>query len=587
MVKLQKELTELGYHFSVFLDGESLYSNITEEEWPQLYRMIGSVPSLVHSVMVGNDDISVIKCSFYENGQECVVVAFSNAGENIAEGQNYFQRHVIPYIWIFGIGTLLVIILVNACCSRWISSLIIPPMKEIRRGMQKIRRGELEGEITVFRQDELGEVSSEFNEMQRQLKLSKEEQAKYEAYRKELISSISHDLRTPLTTIKGYIRGILDGIANTDEKRLKYLLAVQTRTEDLENLINQLSAYNRMETHNFQYKMEKVRLEEFISEYLEENGDFILKNHLEFSVTAGGTEYIRMDRGAMKRVLDNLIINSIRYREKETGKIQIRIERRERRICLSLTDDGPGVGENDLERIFESFCRLDQSRSRCGEGSGLGLAIVKRIITDHQGQVYAKNNNGLESFRKGGYQAVILDLMLPGMNGFDVCKAIRKDSDVPILLVTARKEDIDKIKGLGLGADDYVVKPFSPVELIARVKAHIQIHRKLKTGERENFIQAGPLAIYPDSYLAYKNNRPLELTGREFELLLFLARNPNIVFSKERLFDHIWGMEAVGDISTVTVHINKLRDKIEDDPSEPQFIKTVWGVGYRFQKGRG
>lgn len=447
MVKLQKELTELGYHFSVFLDGESLYSNITEEEWPQLYRMIGSVPSLVHSVMVGNDDISVIKCSFYENGQECVVVAFSNAGENIAEGQNYFQRHVIPYIWIFGIGTLLVIILVNACCSRWISSLIIPPMKEICRGMQKIRRGELEGEITVFRQDELGEMSSEFNEMQRQLKLSKEEQAKYEAYRKELISSISHDLRTPLTTIKGYIRGILDGIANTDEKRLKYLLAVQTRTEDLER-------------------------------------DYLVAEGME----------------------------------------------------ADLIPDG---------------------------------------------------RKGLESFRKGVYQAVILDLMLPGMNGFDVCKAIRKDSDVPILLVTARKEDIDKIKGLGLGADDYVVKPFSPVELIARVKAHIQIHRKLKTGERENFIQAGPLAIYPDSYLAYKNNRPLELTGREFELLLFLARNPNIVFSKERLFDHIWGMEAVGDISTVTVHINKLRDKIEDDPSDPQFIKTVWGVGYRFQKGRG
>ena len=447
MVKLQKELTELGYHFSVFLDGESLYSNITEEEWPQLYRMIGSVPSLVHSVMVGNDDISVIKCSFYENGQECVVVAFSNAGENIAEGQNYFQRHVIPYIWIFGIGTLLVIILVNACCSRWISSLIIPPMKEIRRGMQKIRRGELEGEITVFRQDELGEVSSEFNEMQRQLKLSKEEQAKYEVYRKELISSVSHDLRTPLTTIKGYIKGILDGIANTDEKRLKYLLAVQTRTEDL-------------------------------------GRDYLVAEGME----------------------------------------------------ADLIPDG---------------------------------------------------RKGLESFRKGVYQAVILDLMLPGMNGFDVCKAIRKDSDVPILLVTARKEDIDKIKGLGLGADDYVVKPFSPVELIAQVKAHIQIHRKLKTGERENFIQAGPLAIYPDSYLAYKNNRPLELTGREFELLLFLARNPNIVFSKERLFDHIWGMEAVGDISTVTVHINKLRDKIEDDPSEPQFIKTVWGVGYRFQKGRG
>lgn len=190
---------------------------------------------------------------------------------------------------------------------------------------------------------------------------------------------------------------------------------------------------------------------------------------------------------------------------------------------------------------------------------------------------------GLVKFRENEYAAVLLDLMLPGKNGFEICREIRQESDIPILLVTAKKEDIDKIRGLGLGADDYVVKPFSPPELVARVKAHMKIHHDLKAEQKEKEIRAGNLRICPESYKAYKNGELLELTGREFELLAFFASHPNIVFSRERLFDSIWGMEAVGDMSTVTVHVNKLRDKIEDDPSEPQYIKTVWGVGYRFQ----
>ena len=195
--------------------------------------------------------------------------------------------------------------------------------------------------------------------------------------------------------------------------------------------------------------------------------------------------------------------------------------------------------------------------------------------------IAVNGRNGMEQFKKKKYEAVILDLMLPGKNGFEICQEIRKKSDIPILLVTAKKEDIDKIKGLGLGADDYVVKPFSPVELVARVKAHIQIHKNLKEEKTEKVIKVGTLTIYPDAYSVYKNGCAIELTSREFEMLLFFARNPNIVFSKERLFDNIWGMEAVGDLSTVTVYVNKLREKIEEDPSNPQWIKTVWGVGYR------
>lgn len=167
---------------------------------------------------------------------------------------------------------------------------------------------------------------------------------------------------------------------------------------------------------------------------------------------------------------------------------------------------------------------------------------------------------GMKLVREQEYDLVILDVMLPGVSGFEICREIRKTKDIPVLLVTAKKEDVDKIRGLGLGADDYIVKPFSPAELVARVKAHIGIHERL-----------------------LKKGREVTLTNREFELLLFLAENPNIAFSKETLFDRVWGMDAVGDTATVTVHVNRLREKLEDDTGSPDYIETVWGVGYRFR----
>ena len=204
------------------------------------------------------------------------------------------------------------------------------------------------------------------------------------------------------------------------------------------------------------------------------------------------------------------------------------------------------------------------------------------LVEGMESDIVANGAEAVRRFREREYSAVLLDLMLPGKSGFDICREIRTQSDVPILLVTAKKEDIDKIKGLGLGADDYVVKPFSPVELTARVKAHMQIHKTLKEGNKEDVIFVGSLRIYPGSYRAYRGEQNLELTSREFQLLMFLAQNLNIVFTRQQIFDNVWGMEAVGDMSTVTVYVNKLRDKIEDDPSEPKYIQTVWGVGYRF-----
>ena len=184
------------------------------------------------------------------------------------------------------------------------------------------------------------------------------------------------------------------------------------------------------------------------------------------------------------------------------------------------------------------------------------------------------------------YSLILLDVMLPGVDGFELCRQIRKKYDIPIIFVSAKKEDIDKIRGLMLGADDYIVKPFSPSELVARVHAHItRFERLTDRGESnaQNIIKVGKLCIDVNARRVFVNNVEIILTNKEFDLLQLLASNPNIVFNKEKIFSKIWGFDAFGETSTVTVHINRVREKIEDDSSNPEYIETVWGIGYRFK----
>ena len=190
--------------------------------------------------------------------------------------------------------------------------------------------------------------------------------------------------------------------------------------------------------------------------------------------------------------------------------------------------------------------------------------------------------SGLEKALNGGYDLILLDLMLPGMDGFSVCKRLREKLDIPILMVTARTQDIDKIRGLGFGADDYIEKPFSPGVLVARVKAHLAQYTRLKPQKAESsVISVGPLSIDTDARTVTARGAAVALTNKEYELLLFLARHPNQIFSREDLYEMIWGLESMGDNITVAVHVNRLREKLEEDPAKPQLIQTVWGVGYR------
>jgi len=192
--------------------------------------------------------------------------------------------------------------------------------------------------------------------------------------------------------------------------------------------------------------------------------------------------------------------------------------------------------------------------------------------------------SGVQKGLNGGYDLILLDLMLPGMDGFSVCRRLREALDIPILMVTARREDIDKIRGLGLGADDYIEKPFSPGVLVARIKAHLARYRRLTGGdEGKSEIALGSIRVNTSTHRVYVEDREVELKNKEYELLLFLMLNVDAVFSREQLYERIWGLDAMGDNATVVVHINRLREKVERDPSNPRHIQTVWGAGYRFR----
>ncbi|MCR5343095.1 MULTISPECIES: response regulator transcription factor [unclassified Butyrivibrio] len=206
-------------------------------------------------------------------------------------------------------------------------------------------------------------------------------------------------------------------------------------------------------------------------------------------------------------------------------------------------------------------------------------------LSDFEVKIENSGDVGLQTALNEEFDLVILDLMLPGLDGFEVCKRIREKKDVPVLMVSAKKDDIDKIRGLGLGADDYITKPFSPSELVARVKAHMARYSRLVGSghESNDVVEIRGLRIDKTARRVYVDGAEKSFTTKEFDLLTFLAENPNHVFTKEELFRKIWNMDSIGDIATVTVHIKKIREKIEFDTSNPQYIETIWGVGYRFK----
>lgn len=221
----------------------------------------------------------------------------------------------------------------------------------------------------------------------------------------------------------------------------------------------------------------------------------------------------------------------------------------------------------------------------------LSIAELEKDYLEIDGFEVEIQKNGLKGKQRAleeDFDLIILDLMLPDLDGFKICKEIRDKIDIPILMVSAKGDNIDKIRGLGLGADDYITKPFSPSELVARVKSHIKRFNRL-TNNRESGVNAKEiidirgLKIDDYSKTVFVDDKEINLASKEYEILILMARNLNKVFSKEEIFEKVWSVDSLGDISTVTVHIRKIREKIESNPSEPKYIETLWGVGYRIK----
>ncbi|GFZ29514.1 DNA-binding response regulator [Clostridium zeae] len=208
-------------------------------------------------------------------------------------------------------------------------------------------------------------------------------------------------------------------------------------------------------------------------------------------------------------------------------------------------------------------------------------------LNGYNAEIVQDGTEGLKMALTGHYEVIIVDLMLPGKSGYEITKEIRKSLEIPIIVVSARTEDIDKIRVLEFGADDYMTKPFSPAELTARIKSHINRYNRLKGNmEAKELIIRGGLEINISSHRVSVYSKEIQLTSKEYSILLLLASNPNVVFTKEHIFDKIWGDEFFGDTATVPVHIQKIRKKIEKDPSNPEFIETLWGTGYRFKQSK-
>ena len=225
----------------------------------------------------------------------------------------------------------------------------------------------------------------------------------------------------------------------------------------------------------------------------------------------------------------------------------------------------------------------------------ISIAEIQRDFLEIEGYHITIVTDGLEGYKTAKaekFDLILLDLMLPNMNGIDICRGIRGEVDIPIIMVTAKGDETDKIRGLGLGADDYIAKPFSPTELVARVKANLAQYERLKnkmgdgegSDKRANQLNAGAVSINLSTHRVYVHGEEVDLKNKEYELLMFLIKNANIVFSKDSLYEQIWGLDALGDNATVAVHINRLREKIEKEPSNPHHIQTVRGAGYRFME---
>ncbi|MGI6557293.1 MAG: sensor histidine kinase [Pseudoramibacter sp.] len=394
---LSRQLKRIGYSVEEIRDdGKVIYSNFTKKDRAVLKKVGNQIKADHYSVSFGHQ---AVVCATYKiNGKAVEITAVCVGGKVPAELQEAdFKHFIVKSAAILGLIVLLVIALTNAVLTRWITKMIMTPLDALRDGTHRIAEGDLNSPIAYNKSDEFGAVCQDFEGMRHQLKISVDERLRAEQNQREWLAGISHDLRTPLTSIIGYVEGLQDGIANTEEKRARYYTAIHTRADDMTKLVDSLSELAHLQNNQFSYHLKKTQADAFLLSVIERfnTGESGKTVELRCDLNAPDA-VVEVDANEMNRVFHNLFENSIKYAEQTPVHIGVTSSAADGRYIVTVCDNGPGVPEADLPHIFDSFYRGDKSRTMPGQGSGLGLAIVRQIVTGHGGTIEAQNNgNGL------------------------------------------------------------------------------------------------------------------------------------------------------------------------------------------------
>ena len=401
---LIKELRVMRYYYQIRYEDQIVLSNLPEGAQDEIRDLAGKEYMTVRNFAVTDGEKSVVKRTYSDGDKTLDVMAYCaqyDSGSHISRIIRDFFVLVLLFMIVFTVTIIISIFVL----TKWLSGGMRSSLMQLSEAVRQVQDGNLSYRIHSRKKDELGKACQEFDEMTEYLENSVNEREKYEESRKRMLAGISHDLRTPLTSLKAYVEGLKDGIANTEEKRQRYYNALKIRTADLEALIDNLSLFSEFDREEYPFSMERMEFGEFLSHFFQENAVELLRNHitLEWGVPSGENLYIDGDEKQLRRMLGNLIDNILKYREKGETVLKTALYSEGNRVVLEVEDDGPGVPAEERELIFDTFYRGDKARSNPGSGSGLGLSVVKEILKGHQATICAaegRNGKGLRLIMK-------------------------------------------------------------------------------------------------------------------------------------------------------------------------------------------
>ncbi len=392
---LRKELGAIGYSCEIRYNHQVIFSDLPEDAEEEIAALAGAGYMGISGFSLTSDKASVVKRTYAEEGKVISVLAFCDDYVSDTASSQILREFVI-ILGFFAVILLIAVAISIFLLTSWLSGGMKKSLGALSEGVRQIQDGNLSYRIRSRKKDELGKACQEFDEMAEYLENSVKQREQYEEARKQMLAGISHDLRTPLTSIKAYVEGLHDGIANTEEKKQRYYEALKIRTGDLEALIDNLSLFSRFDRKAYTFSMEKTDFPAFLSSFFQENAIEFKENHVKI-IRKNWPEkslYIQGDRKQLKRVLGNLIDNAVKYRDTPETLLEVSLIAASQTVHLEITDNGPGVPREEREKIFDTFFRGDQARQNPGNGSGLGLSIVREILKGHGGTIRAGEGHG-------------------------------------------------------------------------------------------------------------------------------------------------------------------------------------------------